>query len=76
MKSLLVKELSWFVIGSIIAIPLAFIFVGLFKLSTAGPEPNEVEEIFYFQLLFIGWIVSLVAVYIVRVVVSAIRSKM
>ncbi len=76
MKDFLVKEFFWFILGSVIALPLSFFFLRLFDLTSAGPTMNEIENIFYLQLYIIGWFVSLICVYIIRAVVSAIIKKL
>lgn len=73
MKKFLVKELFWFVISSLISVGLAFVFLELLDLSSRNYNLNEVEKLFYIQLYITGWIISLISVYIVRIVISAIK---
>lgn len=76
MKEILVREVFWFVIASLIALPLSFFFLGFLDLTSSSPKMNEIENIFYLQLFIIGWFISLICVYIIRVVVSAIIKKL
>lgn len=73
MKNFLIRELFWFVISSLVSFGLAFIYLELLEITSASYNLNEVEKLFYIQLYFIAWISSLVSVYIVRIVVSALK---
>ena len=72
MKKTILKELMWFIIASILAVPLSFVFLVLFKLTSSNPKLNEVEKIFTIQLFMIGWLVMFLCVYIVRIVIKAL----
>ena len=72
MKKTILKELIWFIIASILAVPLSFVFLVLFKLTSSNPKLNEVEKIFTIQLFMIGWLVMFLCVYIVRIVIKAL----
>jgi hypothetical protein len=54
----------------------SFVFLGLLDLTSADVEMNEVEKVFSIQLYIIGCIVSLISIYIVRVVVYATKKYM
>jgi ABC-type tungstate transport system substrate-binding protein len=62
----------WFIIASILAVPLSFVFLMLFKLTSSNPKLNEVEKVFTIQLFMIGWLVMFLCVYIVRIVIKAL----
>jgi len=72
MKKTILKELMWFIIASILAVPLSFVFLMLFKLTSSNPKLNEVEKVFTIQLFMIGWLVMFLCVYIVRIVIKAL----
>jgi ABC-type tungstate transport system substrate-binding protein len=72
MKKTILKELMWFIITSILAVPLSFVFLMLFKLTSSNPKLNEVEKVFTIQLFMIGWLVMFLCVYIVRIVIKAL----
>ena len=72
MKKTILKELMWFIIASILAVPLSFVFLGMLKLTSANPGLNQVEKVFTIQLFMIGWLVMFICVYIVRIVVKAL----
>ncbi|MEY3323681.1 MAG: hypothetical protein RLZZ417_3264 [Bacteroidota bacterium] len=72
MKKTILKELMWFIIASILSVPLSFVFLMLFKLTSSNPKLNEVEKVFTIQLFMIGWIVMFICIYIVRIVVKAL----
>jgi len=72
MKKTILKELMWFILASILAVPLSFVFLLLFKLTSSSPKLNEIEKIFTIQLFMIGWLVMFLCIYIVRIVVKAL----
>ena len=76
MKETIVKEFFWLIIGSRVSLILSFVFLGLLDLTSAAEEMNEVEKVFSIQLYMIGCIVSLISIYIVRIVVYATKKYM
>ena len=72
-KEIIVKEFFWLIIGSLISLILSFVFLALLELTSAAEEMNGIEKVFSIQLYVIGCFVSLISVYIVRIVVSAIK---
>ena len=73
MKEIIVKEFFWLIIGSLISLIVSFVFLALLELTSAAEEMNGIEKVFSIQLYVIGCFVSLISVYIVRIVVSAIK---
>ena len=73
MKEIIVKEFFWLIIGSLVSLILSFVFLGLLELTSAAEEMNEIEKVFSIQLYIIGCFVSLISVYIVRIIVSATK---
>ena len=73
MKDIFIKEFFWLIIGSLLSLILSFVFLGLLELTSADSEMNEVEKVFSIQLYIIGCFVSLISIYIVRVVVNATK---
>lgn len=76
MKETIIKEFFWLIIGSLVSLILSFVFLGLLDLTSAAEEMNEVEKVFSIQLYMIGCIVSLISIYIVRIVVYATKKYM
>ena len=74
MKEIIVKEFFWLIIGSLVSLILSFVFLGLLELTSAAEEMNEIEKVFSIQLYIIGCFVSLISVYIVRIIVSATKN--
>jgi len=72
MKKTILKELMWFIIASILAVPLSFVFLLLFKLTSSNPKLNKIKKVFTIQLFMIGWLVMFLCVYIVRIVIKAL----
>tara|TARA_A100001011_G_scaffold396168_1_gene493310 strand:+ start:205 stop:441 length:237 start_codon:yes stop_codon:yes gene_type:complete len=73
MREILLKEFFWFIIGSLLSLVLSFVFLGLLEITTADSKMNEVEKVFSLQLYIIGCFVSLISIYIVRIVVNATK---
>ena len=73
MKETIVKEFFWLIIGSLFSLILSFVFLGLLDLTSSAEMLNEIEKVFSVQLYILGFIVSLISIYIVRIVVSAIK---
>ena len=73
MKETIVKEFFWLIIGSLFSLILSFVFLGLLDLTSSAEKLNEIVKVFSVQLYILGFIVSLISIYIVRIVVSAIK---
>ena len=73
MKDFIAKEFFWFTVFSLSSLILSFIFLVSLKLTYAEPVMNEIEKVFTFQLYFIGWIVSVISLYIIRLTVSVLK---
>ena len=73
MKDIFIKEFFWLIIGSLLSLILSFVFLGLLELTSADSEMNEVEKVFSIQLYIIGCFVSLISIYIIRIVVNATK---
>jgi hypothetical protein len=73
MKDRIVKEFFWLVIGTLISLILSFIFIALLGITSVEVKMNEIEKMFSIQLYILGCFVSLISIYIVRIVVSAIK---
>jgi uncharacterized membrane protein len=73
MKDFIVKELFWFIIIFMISLVLSFLFLGMLSLNSSDPSLNEVEKVFTVQLYIVGCIVSMLCVYVIRIVVAAIK---
>jgi|TARA_B110000116_G_C16478176_1_gene421255 hypothetical protein len=74
MKNIFVRELFWLVLGSVLSLFLSFIFLGLLSLTSAEETLNSIEKIFTVQLYIIGCFVSLVSIYIFRIIVKAVKN--
>ena len=73
MKDRIVKEFFLLVIGSLISLILSFIFIALLGITSVEVKMNEIEKMFSIQLYILGCFVSLISIYIIRIVVSAIK---
>ena len=73
MKDLIVMELFWFIISFMISLVLSFLFLGMLSLTSSDPSLNKVEKVFTVQLYIVGCVISIICVYVIRIVVSAIK---
>jgi hypothetical protein len=73
MKEIIIKELFWLVLSSVISLFLAFIFLAMLSLTSSENTLNSIEKTFTVQLYLIGWFVSLISVYIFRIITIAIK---
>jgi len=73
MKNILIRELYWFVVSFILSLFLSFIFVGIYNLTSSDRDLNELEMMFTVQIYLIGCLVSFIIVYIVRLIITAIK---
>lgn len=73
MKATIIKELFWFVLSSVISLFLAFIFLFMLDLTSSQGSLNSIEKTFVVQLYLIGWFISLISVYIFRIITVAIK---
>ena len=72
MKNIFVRELFWLVLGSVLSLFLSFIFLALLSLTSAEENLNSIEKIFTVQLYIIGCFVSLISIYIFRIIIKAV----
>ncbi len=73
MKNFFVRELFWFVLTFVMSLILSLIFMELSNLTSSSKGMMDIEKIFTVQLYIIGCIVSFISIYIVRIIVIAIK---
>lgn len=73
MKSIILKELFWLALSSVLSLFLAFVFLGLLSLTSQQESVNSIEKIFTVQLYIIGWFVSFISIYIFRIIFKAVK---
>ena len=71
-KSAVAREVLWFMAALFIAVPIGFFFVWLMDMTTVSPVPSEPEQVFMTQLYLIGYVMGIVAVYIMRIIKFAV----
>jgi hypothetical protein len=65
------RELAWFFLAVVIAMPIAFFFGYLLNLKPEGPSLTFNEEVFQMELFIIGAIIAFVGTYLLRVIIWA-----
>ena len=66
------RELAWFFIAILIAIPIAYLFAHLMNLSPEGIKMTQHEEVFQMELFIIGAILGFICAYVVRMIIWAV----
>jgi hypothetical protein len=73
MKKFFAKEFLWLILTIVLAIPLGFVFLHFLELSPQGQQYNYEEEVFLVQLYLIGVLLSFAGIYIIRIMISALK---
>jgi len=73
MKAIILRELFWLVISTVLSLVLSFVFLELLELTSSERSLKPIEKVFSVQLYLIGCFLSFIAIYIVRVIISAIK---
>ena len=73
MKDFILKEFFWLILFSLSSLLLSLLFLSSLKLTYSEPFMNDIEKVFTFQLYFIGWIISLISLYIIRITISFVK---
>lgn len=73
MKKIIFREIFWFILTIVLSLFVSFIFMEFFELSSTDKNLKSIEKIFSVQLYIIGCIVSFICIYIIRVIVAAIK---
>ena len=73
MKDFILKEFFWLILFSLSSLLLSLLFLSSLKLTYSEPFMNDIEKVFTFQLYFIGWIISLISLYIIRITISVVK---
>jgi hypothetical protein len=69
----LYKELIWFILSFIATIILSFFILKLLKLNSIGAQINEIEKLFLIQLYFIVSLITIIFIYLVRLIVYLLK---
>lgn len=73
MKKIFLRELFWFILTIVISLLLSLAFMELSNFSSSSRELKEIEKIFTVQLYLVGCIVSFFSIYIIRIIVIAVK---
>lgn len=75
MKKIIKRELFWFVVSILMSTVIAFFVLMLMGLSTEQAQINEVEKILTVQLYVISWLISLITIYIFRIIIKGVYNS-
>ncbi|MEM9820740.1 MAG: hypothetical protein AAF985_06695 [Bacteroidota bacterium] len=73
MKKIIAKEFLWFLLTIALAFLLGFVFLFGLDLTTSGHEPTEEDQIFVIQFYLLGFVLSFVGIYLIRLIVVAMK---
>ncbi len=73
MFKIFVREVFWFILTFILSLFFAFVFLEFYHLASTDSSLKNIEKIFSIQIYIIGCIVSFICIYIIRVIVAAIK---
>lgn len=68
-----VRELFWLVLSAVLSLILGFVFLELIELTSTQRTLQPIEQVFSVELYLIGCLISIVAIYIVRIIFIAIK---
>jgi hypothetical protein len=74
-KKTIARELFWFFIALLLAVPVALLFTWLVNLQPAGSSPSLQELVFQLDfMLLIGLGVGIISVYVIRLLAWAVKT--
>jgi len=75
MKKTIAKEFLWFLGSIVLAFLLGFVFLFGLDLTTSGYEPTEEDQIFVIQFYLLGFLISFIGIYLIRLIVAAMKMQ-
>ena len=73
MKKIILRELFWFIMSFVLSLFLSLIFLEILDLTSTERSMKSIEKIFSVQLYIVGCIVSFICIYIIRIIIAAIK---
>ena len=73
MKKKIATEFLWFLLTLILAIPLGFLFLWLLGFTSEAPNITENEKDYVLFLYLLGYTISFIGIYLIRLIVMAIK---
>lgn len=74
MKKFFAREFLWLLLTLVLAFPLALVFLWLLGFTTETVDLREQEKDYLVTLYMWGYILSVVGVYLVRLIAAAARA--
>jgi hypothetical protein len=71
----IIKEITLFILFAYLAIWLSACLILGLDLRSSSPQVSQIEEIFLVQLSLVGWLVSLVGLYVLRLLFFFLMKK-
>lgn len=73
MPVIIAREFIWLVATLILAFPLAFLWLSAVDLVSPTPRYSPDEQVFIVELFFVAYAVCFIGVYLMRLVIAAIK---
>ncbi|MAJ36319.1 MAG: hypothetical protein CMC19_09940 [Flavobacteriaceae bacterium] len=73
MKKIIVRETFWFLLSVVLSLLLSFVFLEILQLTSTNRNMNKLEQVFSVQLYIIGCFMSIIFIYVVRVIAYALK---
>jgi hypothetical protein len=70
---MIAKEVLYFFIALVVAVPVSLFFLHLVNLQPAAPQLSQDEGVLEMDLLLIGAVLGFVGVYVIRLTVWAVK---
>ena len=74
MKKTIAREFLWLLATIVLAFPLAYLFLGAMNIVAARDSFSNSEKIFIDELFVVAYIFNFIGVYLIRMVVAAIKT--
>ena len=74
MNQLIAKEFLWLLFALVVSIPLGFLFLYMLGYTDYTANVSETEKDYITLLYLIGYVVSLVGIYLIRLIAAAIST--
>jgi len=72
----IIKEMVLFGVFAYLAVWLSFLILSFVNLRAANPNLSEIENVYLVQLSFFLWLISLLIIYLLRLIFYFVNSKL
>ncbi|MEO0007349.1 MAG: hypothetical protein RJA20_1545 [Bacteroidota bacterium] len=73
MKKFIAREFLWFLVITLLAAPLALLFLSALDIASKGYSFSLNEKDFIMELFILAYVINFIGLYLVRLIVMAVR---